>query len=78
MGWWTWVLPAAYRMPVPMQAGQCCGEPIAQEKQKKLKIPQIWDFLQNSLSFTSRAQRRRELSYSSLDRGWACQQTYSG
>ena len=35
MGWWTWVLPAANQMPVPMQAGQCCSEPVAQEKQKK-------------------------------------------
>ena len=41
MGWWTWVLPAAYQMPVPMQVGQHCGEPVAQEKQKKLKIPQF-------------------------------------
>jgi hypothetical protein len=46
MGWWTWVLPAAYRMPVPMQAGQCCGEPIAQGKQKKLKSTKFGIFFE--------------------------------
>ena len=41
MGWWTWVLPAAYRMPVPMQVGNAVVNLLPKENKKKLKIPQI-------------------------------------